>query len=141
MPQPLVNGTAYSWSQIECRIIDTPVSGITSISYSEEQEMQDNFGAGNRPVSRGYGKITTEASIKLEMATVLALQNASPNGTLQGIPEFPIIISWLPDNGVIVTDTLNNCRFKKNMRDTNQGDMTTEVDLELMVSHITWNGA
>ena len=52
--QPLVNGTAYSWSQITVNILGVPVAGVSAVSYTEEQEMQDNYGAGNRPTSRGY---------------------------------------------------------------------------------------
>lgn len=136
--QPLVNGTSYSWSQIELNLFNTPVAGVTKISYSENQEMQDNFGAGNRPVSRGYGKIEAEGKISLEMAEVVALQNAVGSGRLQDIPEFDIIVSYLPEGGIIQTETLHNCRFKKNSRDVSQGDMKIEVELDLMVSHISW---
>ncbi len=136
--QPLVNGTAYSWAQIEARIFDVPVAGITAISYEESQEMQDNFGAGNRPVSRGYGRIETSGSITLEMAEVEALQAAAPGGRLSAIPEFAIVVSYLPEGGVIRTHRLNNCRFKGNKREVSSGDMSIEVELEMLVSHVDW---
>lgn len=136
--QPLVNGTAYAWSQIELRLFDTPVAGVTAISYEETQEMQDNFGAGNRPVSRGYGRIETSGSITLEMSEVEALQAAAPGGRLSAIPEFTVTVSYLPEGGNIVTHRLNNCRFRGNKREISSGDMNVEVELELMVSHVDW---
>lgn len=138
MYTPLINGTAYSWAQIKVNILGTPVTGITAIKYTEEQEMQDNFGAGNRPVSRGYGGITAGGSITLHMEEIEALQQASATGSLMDIPEFDIVVSFLPAAGIIRTHTLHNCRFKKNERDIKQGDMEIAVELDLQISHVTW---
>lgn len=136
--QPLINGTAYAWSQIELRLFNTPVAGVTKITYEDEQEMQDNYGAGAFPVSRGYGQIKPKAGITLEMAEVEALQAAAPGGRLQSIPEFDVVVSYLPEGGVIVNHTLHNCRFKGNKREIKSGDMTVEVELDLQISHISW---
>ncbi len=136
--QPLINGNAYTWSQIELRILNTPVAGITKIMYEDTQEMQDNFGAGKYPVSRGLGKLESKCSLTMEMAEVEALQAAIPTGRLQEIPEFDIVVSYLPEGGVIVNHTLHNCRFKGNKRDIKSGDMTIEVELDVQISHISW---
>lgn len=138
MSQPLINGQAYAWSQIKCNILGLQIQGISSINYNENQEMQDNYGAGNRPVSRGYGKIETTASVTLHMEEIEALQGASTTGRLQDIPEFDIVISYLPENGNIVNHTLKNVRFKSNGREISEGDMMIESELELQVSHIKW---
>lgn len=136
--QPLINGTSYAWSQIEMRLFNTPVAGVVDIKYDDAQDMEDNFGAGEFPVSRGYGQTKAKASITLEMAEVEALQNAAPDGRINKIPEFDIVISYLPDGGIIRNHTLKNCRFKGNKREVKSGDLTITVELELMVSHILW---
>lgn len=138
MAQPLVNGTAYAWSQIELLLFNQPVAGIVDIKYNDMQQMQDNKGAGEYPVSRGYGNIEATGSITLEMAEVEALQTAAPGGRINKIPEFDIVVSYLPEGGVIRTHTLHNCRFKGNKREVKSGDLTINVELELIVSHITW---
>lgn len=136
--QPLVNGTAYSWSQITINVLGVPVAGVAGISYNEEQEMQDNFGAGNRPVSRGYGNIATEGSISLHMEEVEALQAAVATGRLQDIPEFDIVVAFLPEGGIITTHTLKNCRFRSNGRELEQNQMEIVVEIPLQISHIQW---
>lgn len=136
--QPLVNGTAYSWSQIDLILFGTPVAGVTKVSYKEKQEMQNNYGARNSPVSRGYGKKEPEASITLEMAEVEALQAAIASGNLQDIAEFDIVVSYIPEGSEIRTHTLHNCKFMENGRDVSSGDMTIEVELPLLISHISW---
>lgn len=138
MAQPLVNGTAYAWSQIELRLFNTPVNGITDIKYDDTQDMEDNYGAGEFPVSRGYGQIKAKSSITLEMAEVEALQAAAPDGRINRIPEFDVVVSYLPEGGIIRTHTLKNCRFKGNKREIKSGDMTINVELELIISHIIW---
>lgn len=139
MAQPLVNGTAYSWSQISCNILGRDVAGITSISYGESQEMENNYGAGNRPVSRGYGKIEATASVTLDMVEVESLQQIAPNGRLQDIPEFDIIVAYVPSGQArTVTHRIHNCRFKSNKREVEQGAMNISVELELIVSHLSW---
>ena len=136
--QPLINGTAYAWSQVELRIFNQAVAGVVDIKYDDMQQMQDNKGAGEFPVSRGYGNIEAKASITLEMAEVEALQAAAPQGRINKIPEFDIVVSYLPEGGVIKSHTLHNCRFKGNKRELKSGDMTINVELELQVSHISW---
>lgn len=136
---PLVNGQAYSWAQIACNILGTDVAGITAISYSETQDKQDNYGAGTRPVSRGYGNVVATASITLEMAEVQALQNIAPGRNIMEIPAFDIIVSYIPKGGTgTVTHKLRNCEFKTNVREVNQNDMTIPCVLELIISHIDW---
>jgi hypothetical protein len=136
--QPLINGTAYAWSQVELRIFNQAVAGVVDIKYDDMQQMQDNKGAGEFPVSRGYGNIEAKGTITLEMAEVEALQAAAPQGRINKIPEFDIVVSYLPEGGVIKTHTLHNCRFKGNKRELKSGDMTINVELELQVSHISW---
>lgn len=139
MNQPLINGVAYSWSQIRMNILGVEVAGVTEINYSDDQEMQNNYGGGNQPVSRGYGQITYEASISMHMEEVEAITAVAPNRRLQDIPEFDIPVLFVPENGgVIVTHVLKNWRFKNNRRANSRGDMENVVELQGLISHIIW---
>jgi hypothetical protein len=138
MAQPLINGVAYTWSQVNINVLGRLVVGIVAIDYSDKQDMQDNYGQGNYVVSRGIGKIMCEASVTLEAAEVEALQLASPTGRIQDIPEFDVPISYIDNADVLATHTLKNVRFKENKRSAKSGDMTMEVELPLLVSHINW---
>jgi len=134
----LINGRAYSWGDIKCVVLGTPVAGISSISYEDEQEIEDNYGAGRLPVSRGHGQITTTASLTLQMEELVALQKVAPGGRLQDIPAFDIVVSYLPGNGTVTTDILKNVQFKKNARAPKQGDKKIESEIPLAISHIQW---
>ncbi|MCG8476208.1 MAG: hypothetical protein MI784_12140 [Cytophagales bacterium] len=135
---PLVNGRTYSWSDITVNILGNPVAGITAVSYEDKQEMENVYAAGNKPVARGYGKIESTGSITLLADEVESLMSAAPNGRLQEIPEFDIVVAYETESGEVKTHTLKNCRFKSNKRDMKSGDMKMEVAMDLLVSHIEW---
>lgn len=133
---PLINGTEYAWGDIVTAINGVPVTGITAISYGDKQDMQNNYGAGRHPVSRSKGRITPSAKMTLYQSEVVAIVKQSPNGRLQDIAPFDITVSYLPENGMIVTDKIRNCQFVENKRDWKEGDMNQQVELELLPSHI-----
>lgn len=134
--EPLINGTEYGWSSISCNIGGSPVTGIRGIKYNEDQEKENVFGAGNRPVSRAYGRIKAEASITLLGSTVMALKAAAPKGQLYKIAPFTIVVSYMPIDGKIQTHHLKNCEFKNTGFDWKEGDTHKEIEFELIISHI-----
>ncbi len=135
---PLINGVSYGWADIVTTIAGVPTIGMSAISYSDEKEIKNKYGAGRFPVSRAYGRITPEAKITLSVEEVIALQRQAPNGRLYDIAPFTITVSYLPESGIIVHDKICNCQFKKNSRDWKEGDTDGDVELELVVSHIEW---
>lgn len=136
---PLINGRSYGWGDIVVHVGALPVTGITAIKYEEEQEKEDVYGAGRRPVARGYGRIKASASITLSVETVMALTASAREGQLNRMAPFTISVLYQPESGPIIKDVLMNCEFKKQSRDWKEGDMKNQVELELLVSHIEWN--
>ena len=135
----LINGHAYDWSNIVINIMGTVVTGISSIDYSQEQDMQDNWGAGINPVSRGYGNRKATAKLTLYMEQLVALQTASLTGNIQDIPEFDIVVMYLSTPSIPKTDIIKNCRFKNNVRGIKLNDMNVTVDCDILCSHIIWS--
>lgn len=135
---PLVNGQAYAYADIIVTILGQPVAGITSVTYADSQEVTENFGAGRFPVSRGLGKIESEASITIDRAELNALIQSAPLKRLQNIGEFDITVTYLPAGSAPVTDIIKNCRFKNTPSGGAEGDSNIVSELELAVSHILW---
>jgi hypothetical protein len=135
---PLINGKSYEWSDIVMNVMGVPVVGVTSIKYDETQNMTNIYGAGRRPVSRGYGNIEPTASVTLLMEEIEALQAVAPNGLLMDIPEFDIVVSFSDSALTPRVHKLRNVRFKKNSRESASGDTSIPVELELIISHIEW---
>ena len=129
---PLINGVEYSWGDILLTIGGVPVIGITAIEYDDDQVVENHYCAGRFPVSRSKGRVTSTAKITLAMGEVVGLQAKSPTGRLQDIAPFPVIVTYLPEDGQVVTDKIMNCQFKKNARAWKEGDTRQLVELELV---------
>lgn len=136
---PLINGMEYCWADISVLIAGTPVTGITGIEYNDDQDVADIYGAGRYPVARSKGRITCTGKITLLSTEINALVKKAPNGRLQDLAPFTIVVSYIPDEGgVVVTDRLRNCQFKSNKRSWTEGDTSKATDIDLAISHIEW---
>jgi hypothetical protein len=133
---PLINGHAYGWADIQIVIGGAPITGVKAIKYGSSQEKENVYGAGRNPVGRGYGRITSTASITLLAGAVLALQNSAPGGELYRIQPFPITVAYQPDGGSMVTHILHNAEFTDCNFEWAEGDMSKEIELTLVISHI-----
>lgn len=137
--QPLINGLAMSWASATINVLGRDVVGVTGINYDDETQMEDLYGAGQMPVARAEGQYKANASIVLRVEEIVAIQNAAPNGRLQDIPPFDIVVKYIPkDASTIVTDIIKNCQFMTNGRAVKTGDKSIETDLKLITSHIVW---
>lgn len=136
---PLINGKSYEYANIVMNVMGVPITGVTSIEYEEVQEMENIYGAGRFPVSRGYGDIKPTAKITLLMEEVEALQAVSVNGRLQDIPEFDITITYIDTALTPVNHAIRNVRFMDNNRKSNTGETSIPVEMALICSHIDFS--
>lgn len=138
MALPLVNGRAYDYVQITVGILGVPVPGISSINYTEEQEVMGNKGTGKYDVSVGEGGITAQASMDISMNDVEALRDVAPErGSLLSIPYFDVVVVFGNIQGV-QTHTVRNCKFKNDGVETTEGDTDIKRTFDLYCSHIDY---
>lgn len=139
MAAPLINGKAYDFTEIVVSMLGGPVVGVKAITYAEEQEKTNNFGQGNRPVSRGQGAIDANASIDISMNDVEAIRDTlvAQSGSLLAIPAFDIKVTYLNAQKV-VTHVLKNCEFTNDGVETSQGDTDVVKTFDLVVSDIKY---
>jgi len=137
---PEINGIAYTWSNVTANIAGLKIHNLRAISYSDAQEMANVYGAGQLPVARSYGKISSKASITLLRAEVEAISNAIPTGRLQDAPPFDIIVQFMMGDDQMTTHRIRNAQFKGNSFDAAEKNGTTAIEtaFELIVSHIEW---
>lgn len=134
---PLVNGTAFDYTQIIARIAGVPVASISSIEYEETQEKINNYGAGTRPVSRGRGAIEATATIEMSMNDIEAIRDSAPNGSLLAIQPFDITVHFANPQDPR-THVLKNCEFTNDGISGTQGDGDLKKSFSLTLSHIEY---
>lgn len=135
---PLINGKSYEWADIIVNVLGLPIVGITNIEYEEKQGMENIYGAGRFPVSRGYGKIEPTAKMTILMEELENIQSVAPQGRIQDIPEFDIVVMYVDAALVTRKHVLKNVRFMNNKRASSSGDTSIPVELELIISHIQY---
>lgn len=136
-----INNVAYSWSMIQLQTNLTGESAsapifvdCTSISWDTDRKVESIYGLGGQPRKRGFGNVTYSASITLPFSTQITLRQKSPDGTLLGLGEFNLIVSWVNDlaRGVdSETVTLAGCLLTQSGMSASQDDtsITKEFDL------------
>jgi hypothetical protein len=135
---PMIRGKAYEHADVAVIILGQQFTGVSSIDYDEDQDMQNEYAAGKEVVARSYGQIKPTAKITMLMGDIEAVQAISPTGRIQDVPEFTVVITFVDAAFKTVVHKLNNCRFKKNMRTSKSGDGAIFCDIDLIISHITW---
>jgi hypothetical protein len=134
---PLINGTAYDFAQITAIVLGVPIASISAIEYEEAQEKTNNYGSGNRPVSRGKGAIEATATVEMSMNDIEAIRDAAPGGSLLNIPAFDITVFYGNPQRPI-THVIKNCEFTNDGISGTQGDTDLKKSLTLIPSHIKW---
>ena len=133
----LINGVAVSWSMIQLPFLGVPLSGVTAVSFSEKQEKTNNYGIGNKPVSRGYGRKTYEGSITMlaeEWKNIIA---AAPNGSINDIPFFDLPILFVdPTTGLIMKHILKAVDFTDNKLDAKEGDTMIPIEMPFIFADL-----
>jgi hypothetical protein len=137
MGMPLVNGRSYDFTSITVSILGVPLVGISAISYTEEQTKENNFGTGNRPVSRGRGAINASGSIDIHMEDVEKIRQAAPNRSLLQLPAFDIVVVFgNPTNPRV--HILKNAEFTSDGVEASQGDTAFVRSFDLVLSHVEY---
>ena len=137
----IINGLNYSFADIlVIPLSGIPLIGIQEISYDEEQEMEENYGAGPFPIGWGAGNFKFTAKMRLYREEILTLQAAAPFAKLSLIPPFPIKVVYGNLSQLLQIDTLVNCVFRKNGLTSTTNDKRIIIDMPLLITGIAWNG-
>jgi hypothetical protein len=136
---PLINGTAYSWASIRFNIAGIDTVAVTAIEYSEDEMIENVYGAGKYPVERtGEGKIEPKAKITLLMSALELLRGKSITGRLPDLGIFDITVAFQKTNGIRTKHIIKNAQFKGDKVSVKEGDTKIEADIDLLISHIVW---
>jgi len=137
MAVTLVNGTAFDYTQLTPLFLGSPLPSMSAINYEEIQEKVNNFGTGNRPVSRGRGAIDASGSMDLSMNDIEALREVAPNGSLVQLPASDFVLVFgNPQNPQ--THILKNLEFTNDGINTTQGDTDIKMTFNFTISEVQY---
>lgn len=133
---PLINGISYSWSSIQFNLFGVPVAGILAIDFSRKQTKTNNYGAGQEPVSRGYGKKEYDGSIEIYLDEWKKVISAAPSRDPLSIGWFDIPISYGNSVADATQDTLRAVEFLEDPFTAKEGDTKLTVKIPLIIGQI-----
>lgn len=136
---PLINGVSYAHVDIIINILGTPIVGVTSINYSEKQEITSNYSTNPKATSVGFGISTCVGDITLTLEAIQSIINIAPQGKVQNIGFFDIGVNYTTVGGVFTRHSLKSCRFKGPDLGSAVGNSQIEVANELFIADIDWN--
>ena len=133
---PIINGVNYSWANVKLNLFGVPVVGITEISYNKKQKKENNYGAGQDPVSRGYGNNEYEGSMTIYKDEWNRIIQAATNKDPLGIAPFTIQVLFGGSSVTFAQDNLYACEFTNDPFDAKSGDTKLMVKLDLIIGLI-----
>lgn len=136
MPTPIVNGINYSWANVTTILFGVPLVGIMGIKYKRKVEKKNNYGAGQQPVSRGYGNYEYDGELELYMDTYQGIIAQAPNNDPLLIPFFDIIVLFAGQGVEVKKHVLRACEFTDDEIDTKSGDTKIMVKVPLIIGGI-----
>lgn len=142
MSQPkIINkfGEMIGWTHASIRALGRTFEGITQIEYGDEEEINNEYGAGGNPQGYTRGNVTPMCNLTLHLEEIIGFQRSLADGQrLQDIAEFEIVVKYEWQNQVY-TDFILGCKFKNNGRAINQGDGSVTKQFNLRTAGIEYN--
>lgn len=138
---------ARDWQSLDLEIdgYTGTIIGVTSLTYTEQQDQALNYGKGVYPVSKGYGNVNVSGEMTLyvwqldeilESVTTFSPDTKRP----QNLKPFNIVVTWADRNtGGILKDTIYNCSIDTFSKSINQNDLDIQVTINLNPTGIRWN--
>lgn len=132
----LINGESVSWGQIQITILGAVMTGITSVKYNSKREKVNVYGAGSKPVSRGYGRYEYEGSITFLAEEWKNIVKASPNGDPMQLGFFDVNILFVSTTGLTQTITWKSAEPMENPFDVSEGDTSVNIEVPFVIADI-----
>jgi hypothetical protein len=138
----IINGTIYSWSNIQVIISGNVVESVTKLEYKRTLKAEPVYTTGQEVYGYSYGQYTYEASIEMLTEDWKAI-SAAAGGNPLSLPPFTISVLFLQsENGVIFPfkDILFNCQFLSDPMSSGTGETAIKVSIPMLISGFSrWN--
>lgn len=123
----------YSWKNVEIRVNGTLLTAVQGVAFRTAKERSFVYGKGDEPqaISDGGNKSYTGTLRMLQHEAEL-MANDAPDRDLVEMPPFQTAVSYLNDEGQLVTFTLQGCRINEDPRETSQGAPDHVIEFPIM---------
>jgi hypothetical protein len=138
---PLQNGRIFDALSLKLLWPTGMATLLEDIEYGDEQEKEQINDFYNNPAGVARGSYKADCKITVGMSEYEQMNTFSASfGGLYSMPPMPVIVEYLNDSGIAVTDVIQIV-FMKRSKSVKKGDKAINVTLECLVTApIIWNG-
>lgn len=122
----------YDWSAVSVKFDGEDIAGLLACKYKTEQEKEEIYGKGNKPISIQKGNKKYSGEVKLHKSELDKMIEKAPNKELEDVPYFDVVINFLSEGGNTCSRTLKNCQFTECEEDISQGDKFMKITLPVI---------
>lgn len=135
------NSNEYAWVDVKVAMLGREVAGLRGIEYKVKHQKEVLFAAGKKGRSIQKGKKQYEGTITLLQSELIALDRAAQERGYEDVTDidFDLIVSYLPDSGVVTTDKVSCVSITEIPRGMKLDDLQMEVALPFIALDVVSN--
>ena len=135
------NSNEYAWVDINVVLLGREVVGLRGMEYKVKRQKEAVYATGKKARGIQKGKKEYEGTITLLQSELIALDRAAQEKGYEDITDidFDVIVSYLPENGVITTDKVVNVSITEIPRGMKEGDLQMEIALPFIALDVVSN--
>jgi len=135
--QILINGKAYDWASVTIMIGSQVLFGVTSISFSEKQNIKPIYNAGVYPIGYGLGKVQTNVKLTIDQDEYQILRASANEFKVQNIRPFDIYVIFFDEyDNLPLNFIIKNCKISNDSFNLTQNSSNSYVELDIIATHI-----
>lgn len=135
------NSEEYAWGDIKVMLLGREVVGLRGMEYKVKRQKEALFATGMKARGIQKGKKEYDGTITILQSELIALDRAAQEKGYEDITDidFDVIVSYLPENGVITTDKVVNASITEIPRSMKEGDLQMEIALPFIALDVVSN--
>lgn len=132
-------GKLTGWNSLTINFLGRDIEGVTEFEYSDEVQMDSEYGQGGYPIGYSKGNYKAKGSITLYSEEIVGMQaSLAPGMRIQDVPPFPINLQYELVSKPI-RDICQNVIIMNIGKAVKNGEGKMVHKCDLLMSHIDWN--
>lgn len=135
------NSKEYAWIDVNVVLLGKPVAGLRGIEYKSKRQKEALYATGKKARGIQMGRKEYDGTITVLQSELIAMQAAAKAKGYDDVTdlEFDIIVTYLPESGVVQTDKVVNASITEVPNNMKEGDLYSEHALPFIACDVEYN--
>lgn len=135
------NSKEYAWIDVNVVFLGKLVAGLRGIEYKSKRQKEALYATGKKARGIQMGRKEYDGTITVLQSELIAMQAAAKAKGYDDVTdlEFDIIVSYIPESGVMQTDKVVNASITEAPNNMKEGDLYSEHALPFIACDVEYN--